>query len=125
MGNIGSHVNITSERHGHQAKNEAPANMHLFSGSPSRADQRAGQPACNTSSIPRCREGGLPSGIPDAGRPSMPTRIVARFSFRVVTILELECVGLRCGVFGNDSARVQRVWIEAVVAQRCGDCFLR
>jgi hypothetical protein len=29
MGNIASHVNITSEWHRHQAKNEAPANMHV------------------------------------------------------------------------------------------------
>jgi hypothetical protein len=28
MGNIGSHVDITSAWHGHQAKNEASANMH-------------------------------------------------------------------------------------------------
>jgi hypothetical protein len=38
MGNIGSHVNITSGWRGHQAKNEAPATCILFSGSPSGAD---------------------------------------------------------------------------------------
>jgi hypothetical protein len=31
MGNIGSHVNITSGRQRHQAKNEALANVHPFS----------------------------------------------------------------------------------------------
>jgi hypothetical protein len=38
MGIISSHVNITSGWPGHQAKNEAPTNMRLFSGNPSRAD---------------------------------------------------------------------------------------
>jgi hypothetical protein len=41
MGNIGSHVNITSERQRYQAKSEAPANTRLFSESPSGVDSFA------------------------------------------------------------------------------------
>jgi len=47
MGNIGSHVNITSGYHRHQAKNEVPAKIHLFSGGPSRADHAPGSPPAN------------------------------------------------------------------------------
>jgi hypothetical protein len=48
MGNIGSHVNITSAWHRHQAKNAAPANIRAIfqriqAGPVMRAGQHAGQ----------------------------------------------------------------------------------
>ena len=48
MGNIGSHVNITSERQRHQAKNEAQARSTIFSRDQVRPIARARQPAGQT-----------------------------------------------------------------------------
>jgi hypothetical protein len=47
MGNIGSHVNITSAWPGHQAKNQVEPTSNLFSASPSRADHAPGSRPAN------------------------------------------------------------------------------